>query len=103
MPNTTQTETASASQNCAFNVILEPMTPVDLALEALGDSSESAALAVRDHLETVASNGDESATVEAMRAEAQSLIGWAQNFLDATKGAVDTIGYGDGVSENGDH
>lgn len=55
------------------------------ALDALEDSCLSASLAVADHIRTVASNGGESATLEAMRTEAEALIEAAQDFLEQTK------------------
>ena len=56
-------------------------------LDAMENSGESAAAAVADHLRTVASNGPEYATREAMHAEAESLKGWAQFFITKASAA----------------
>jgi hypothetical protein len=45
--------------------------------DMLEQSSESAAVAVKEHLETVASNGREYATRKAQREEALALRDWA--------------------------
>lgn len=51
------------------------------AIHALTESGTSSALAVADHLETVASNGREHATNKSLIAEAQALIESAEWFL----------------------
>lgn len=58
-------------------------------LESLCDdienSSESAAVSFVDHLRTVASNGRSYGTLDAMRAEAEAIKGWAEYFLERAK------------------
>lgn len=51
-------------------------------IETLENSSSSAALSVADHLETVAQNGREYRTLEALRTEAEELKGWSQFVID---------------------
>lgn len=58
---------------------------IEQILEQLEASGQSAALTVADHLRTVASNGPEYATAEALREEARQLIEHATAFLTATK------------------
>ena len=58
---------------------------IENALDMLEVSCDSAAIAVADHLRTVAENGAEYATPAAMREQAESLRDWAQTFLDQTQ------------------
>jgi hypothetical protein len=51
-------------------------------LAQLEDSSSSAALAVFDHLTTVAANGPEYSTDEAMLCEAENLKEWAEMIIE---------------------
>lgn len=53
----------------------------DRAIEALEDSGNSASVSLADHLRTVASNGGEMETPEAMHEEARAMIEAAQTFL----------------------
>jgi hypothetical protein len=55
-------------------------------LEEIEGSGESAAVALVDHIRTVASNGREYSTNEAVATEAENLIHWAQNLLVRIKG-----------------
>ena len=52
-------------------------------LDQLEDSCSSAALAVFDHLTTVAENGPEYSTDKAMRDQAEELRDEAQGVIDA--------------------
>lgn len=56
------------------------------AIEELEESGNSASLSVADHLSTVASNGPDYATPEAMHEEARALIAAARWFLQTTNG-----------------
>lgn len=60
------------------------MSPkMDAIMVVLEGSMMSAAMAVHDHLETVASNGEEYATDEAMLCEAENLKEWAEMVIEA--------------------
>lgn len=59
------------------------MSPeMEKIMERLEDSTMSASLAVFDHLQTVAGNGSEYSTDEAMLCEAQNLKDAAQFVID---------------------
>ena len=58
---------------------------VDELLRELEDSSFSAALAVADHLRTVASNGGELATPDAIATEAEALADWAMQLAEKVR------------------
>lgn len=50
---------------------------IDTLLTSLEEQGSSSAFAVADHIRTVASNGPEYATPEAMKVEAESLAEWS--------------------------
>lgn len=54
-------------------------------LEEIESSGESAAVAVVDHIRTVASNGREYSTPEAILSEAESLSSWASTLATRLK------------------
>lgn len=56
---------------------------IEKALEDLESAYESSALALADHLRTVADNGPEYATTKAVAEQADSVKGWADWVLKA--------------------
>lgn len=59
-------------------------TKIDKILTRIENSCDSSGVAFADHLRTVAQNGPEYATTEALREEAESIMGWARLFLEET-------------------
>ena len=55
-------------------------------LSVIESSGESAAANIGEHLRLVAGDGDEAATVEHLRSEAENLVAWAATFLRETGG-----------------
>lgn len=61
---------------------------IEVILEELENSSTSSGLAVADHIRTVASNGPEYRTPEAIAEEASALVQWAMKLDTALLDAV---------------